>query len=91
MTSESDESIQIYNVKDGKHQKACLSKKYGVKLAKFSRTSACIVYASTKENGMVGEFNLGVVGADTLSQTLLGTFLLMTTHLLGTFRAMTRP
>jgi COMPASS component SWD2 len=51
MTSESDESIQIYNVKDGKHQKACLSKKYGVKLAKFSRASACIVYASTKENG----------------------------------------
>lgn len=52
MTSESDESIQIYNVKDGKHQKSCLSKKYGVKLAKFTHTSSCIIYASTKENGM---------------------------------------
>ena len=51
MTSESDESIQIYNVKDGKHQKSCLSKKYGVKLAKFTHTSSCIIYASTKENG----------------------------------------
>lgn len=53
MTSESDESIQIYNVKDGKHQKSCLSKKYGVKLAKFTHTSSCIIYASTKENGML--------------------------------------
>jgi hypothetical protein len=52
MTSESDESIQIYNVKDGKHQKSCLSKKYGVKHANFTHTSSCIVYASTKENGM---------------------------------------
>ena len=53
MTSESDESIQIYNVKDGKHQKSCLSKKYGVKLAKFTHTSSCIIYASTKENGIL--------------------------------------
>jgi COMPASS component SWD2 len=52
MTSESDESIQIYNVKEGKHQKSCLSKKYGVKHAKFSHASACIVYASTRENSM---------------------------------------
>jgi COMPASS component SWD2 len=52
MTSESDESIQIYSVKDGKHQKSLLSKKYGVKLAKFTHQSSCIVYASTKENGM---------------------------------------
>lgn len=51
MTSESDETIQIYNVKEGKYSKQCPSKKYGVKLAKFSRTSSCIIYASTKENG----------------------------------------
>jgi COMPASS component SWD2 len=52
MTSESDESIQIYSVKDGNHSKQCLSKKYGVKHAKFSRTSTCVIYASTKGNGM---------------------------------------
>lgn len=51
MTSESDETIQIYNVKDGLHNKALLSKKYGVKLAKFTHTSSSIIYASTKQNG----------------------------------------
>lgn len=52
MTSESDETIQIYKVRDGKHEKQLLSKKYGVKLAKFTHTSSGIVYASTKVNGM---------------------------------------
>lgn len=51
MTSESDETIQIYNVKDGRHDKSLLSKKYGVKLAKFTHTSSSIIYASTKQNG----------------------------------------
>jgi COMPASS component SWD2 len=51
MTSESDETIQIYNVKDGRHDKSLLSKKYGVKLAKFTHTSSGIIYASTKQNG----------------------------------------
>ncbi|ROT42781.1 WD repeat-containing protein [Sodiomyces alkalinus F11] len=50
MTSESDETIQIYNVKEGKHSKSLLSKKYGVKLAKFTHTSSSIIYASTKQN-----------------------------------------
>ncbi|KAK3692462.1 WD40-repeat-containing domain protein [Podospora appendiculata] len=50
MTSESDETIQIYNVKEGQHSKTLLSKKYGVKLAKFSHTSSGIIYASTKQN-----------------------------------------
>jgi hypothetical protein len=50
MTSESDETIQIYNVKDGRHDKSLLSKKYGVKLAKFTHTSSSIIYASTKQN-----------------------------------------
>lgn len=52
MTSESDETIQIYNVKEGTHSKTLLSKKYGVKLAKFTHTSSSIIYASTKQNGM---------------------------------------
>ncbi|KAG5916928.1 hypothetical protein E4U61_003183 [Claviceps capensis] len=50
MTSASDETIQIYNVKDGRHEKSLLSKKYGVKLAKFTHTSSSILYASTKQN-----------------------------------------
>jgi len=51
MTSESDEAIQIYKVRDGRHDKQLLSKKYGVKLAKFTRNSSSIIYASTKQNG----------------------------------------
>ncbi|KAK3301600.1 WD40-repeat-containing domain protein [Chaetomium strumarium] len=53
MTSESDETIQIYNVKDGRHDKSLLSKKYGVKLAKFTHTSSSIIYASTKQNDAI--------------------------------------
>lgn len=52
MTSESDEAIQIYSVKEGRHDKTLLSKKYGVKLAKFTHASSSIIYASTKQNGM---------------------------------------
>lgn len=51
MTSESDETIQIYNVREGRHDKTLLSKKYGVKLAKFTHASSSIIYASTKQNG----------------------------------------
>lgn len=52
MTSESDEAIEIYKVREGRHDKQLLSKKYGVKLAKFTRNSASIIYASTKQNGI---------------------------------------
>lgn len=54
MTSESDDTIQIYKVREGRHDKQLLSKKYGVKLAKFTHTSSSVVYASTKVNGRVG-------------------------------------
>ncbi|KAI1500460.1 WD repeat-containing protein [Biscogniauxia marginata] len=53
MTSESDETIQIYKVRDGRHDKQLLSKKYGVKLAKFTRNSSSIIYASTKQNDAI--------------------------------------
>ncbi|SPO00570.1 related to histone methyltransferase [Cephalotrichum gorgonifer] len=53
MTSESDETIQIYNVKEGVHNKTLMSKKYGVKLAKFTHTSSSIIYASTKQNDAI--------------------------------------
>ncbi|GAO16435.1 hypothetical protein UVI_02047960 [Ustilaginoidea virens] len=53
MTSASDETIQIYNVRDGRHDKSLLSKKYGVKLAKFTHTNSSIIYASTKQNNAI--------------------------------------
>lgn len=61
MTSESDETIQIYNVKDGRHDKSLLSKKYGVKLAKFTHTSSTIIYASTQQNGLDFLYIFGLV------------------------------
>ena len=51
ITSESDETLMIYNVKEGRYDKKLLSKKYGVKLAKFTHASSSILYASTKVNG----------------------------------------
>lgn len=51
MTSESDETLMLYNVREGRQDKKLLSKKYGVKLARFTHHSASILYASTKENG----------------------------------------
>lgn len=53
MTSESDDTIQIYKVREGRHEKQLLSKKYGVKLAKFTHTSSSVVYASTKVNDAI--------------------------------------
>lgn len=53
MTSESDDTIQIYSVREGRHDKALISKKYGAKLARFTHWSSSIVYASTKQNGRV--------------------------------------
>ncbi|KAI0014094.1 WD domain-containing protein [Xylariaceae sp. FL0662B] len=53
MTSESDETIQIYKTREGRHDKQLLSKKYGVKLAKFTRNSSSIIYASTKQNDAI--------------------------------------
>ncbi|KAK7398495.1 hypothetical protein QQX98_012126 [Neonectria punicea] len=53
MVSSSDETIQIYNVKEGRHEKSLVSKKYGVKLAKFTHTSSSIIYASTKQNDAI--------------------------------------
>ncbi|KAF3064110.1 WD repeat-containing protein 82-B [Daldinia childiae] len=53
MTSESDETIQIYKVREGRHDKQLLSKKYGVKHAKFTHNSSSIIYASTKQNDAI--------------------------------------
>lgn len=50
LTSESDHSMQVYNIKDGKHYKSHLSQKYGVSHAIFGHASGCIIHASTKLN-----------------------------------------
>jgi len=53
LTSESDSSMQIYNLKEGKHHKTHLSQKYGCMHAMFSHASGCIIHSSTKINRML--------------------------------------
>ncbi|KAI9816753.1 MAG: member of Set1p complex, histone methyl transferase [Pycnora praestabilis] len=43
-----DESLQLYNCKEGKHMKTLFSKKYGAHLARFTHHSQSVLYASTK-------------------------------------------
>ncbi|KAF1829115.1 WD repeat-containing protein 82 [Decorospora gaudefroyi] len=43
-----DDTLQIYNCKEGKHAKELKSHKYGVHLARFSHHAQSIIYASTK-------------------------------------------
>ncbi|KAL3423188.1 WD repeat protein [Phlyctema vagabunda] len=50
LTSESDNSLQIYNVKEGKFQKTSLSQKYGANHAMFTHKDSCIIHSSTKQN-----------------------------------------
>lgn len=68
LTSASDETLQIYNVKEGRHEKSLVSKKYGVKLAKFTHTKSSIIYASTKQNSCVPSPSLSAMtGLDSLT------------------------
>ncbi|KAI9840421.1 MAG: member of Set1p complex, histone methyl transferase [Sclerophora amabilis] len=43
-----DESLQIYNCREGKQSKTLFSKKYGAHLARFTHNSQSVIYASTK-------------------------------------------
>ncbi|KAF2011294.1 WD repeat-containing protein 82 [Aaosphaeria arxii CBS 175.79] len=43
-----DDTLQIYNCREGKHAKELKSQKYGVHLARFSHHAQSIIYASTK-------------------------------------------
>jgi COMPASS component SWD2 len=43
-----DDTLHIYNCKEGKHAKELKSHKYGVHLARFSHHAQSIIYASTK-------------------------------------------
>ncbi|KAH7419310.1 WD repeat-containing protein-like protein [Cadophora sp. MPI-SDFR-AT-0126] len=53
LTSESDHTMQMYSVKEGKHHKPLLSHKYGVSHAMFSHAQGCIIHASTKINNTI--------------------------------------
>lgn len=44
----SDDSLQLYSAKEGKHIKTLLSQKYGAHLARFTHHAQSIIYASTK-------------------------------------------
>ncbi|GAA5989856.1 hypothetical protein JCM5350_006589 [Sporobolomyces pararoseus] len=50
ITSADDESMQLFDVKAGKHHKQLYSKKYGCHLARFTHKTSTIIYASTKGN-----------------------------------------
>ncbi|KAF2200349.1 WD repeat-containing protein-like protein [Delitschia confertaspora ATCC 74209] len=48
IVARNDDTLQIYNCKEGKHAKELKSQKYGVHLARFSHHAQSIIYASTK-------------------------------------------
>lgn len=48
IVARSDDTLQIYNCREGKHAKELKSQKYGVHLARFSHHAQSIIYASTK-------------------------------------------
>jgi COMPASS component SWD2 len=48
-----DETVQVFDVKEGKSTKTVPSKKYGVHLAKFTHHSRQILHASTKVDGEI--------------------------------------
>ncbi|KAH6642180.1 WD repeat-containing protein-like protein [Boeremia exigua] len=48
LVARDDDTLQIYNCKEGKHAKELKSQKYGVHLARFSHHAQSIIYASTK-------------------------------------------
>ncbi|MCJ1275066.1 member of Set1p complex, histone methyl transferase [Puttea exsequens] len=49
----SDDSIQLYNAKEGRHSKLLFSQKYGAHLARFTHHATSILYASTKEDDCI--------------------------------------
>ncbi|KAK9488674.1 WD40-repeat-containing domain protein [Lipomyces starkeyi] len=58
LTCGEDESLQLYDVKSGKHSKTLYSKKYGAHLARFTHNSTDCVYASTKDNDTIRYLSL---------------------------------
>lgn len=79
MVSANDETIQIYNVKEGRHDKSAMSKKYGAKLAKFTHTKSSIIYASTKQNSK-SQTSLSLTPATTDTDPALDAIRYLATH-----------
>ncbi|KDE07220.1 hypothetical protein MVLG_02443 [Microbotryum lychnidis-dioicae p1A1 Lamole] len=48
VTAAEDETMQIFNVRTGKHKNQHYSKKYGVHLARFTHKNTNVIHASTK-------------------------------------------
>jgi COMPASS component SWD2 len=53
VTAGADETLQLYNCLEGKYVTTVNSQKYGAHLARFTHQSNSVVYASTKDNGMI--------------------------------------
>ncbi|KAI9790738.1 MAG: member of Set1p complex, histone methyl transferase [Peltula sp. TS41687] len=53
-----DDSVSVYNTKDGTHNKTVYSKKYGCHLARFTHHSSNIIYASTKGDDTIRYLSL---------------------------------
>ncbi|KAI9671372.1 MAG: member of Set1p complex, histone methyl transferase [Alyxoria varia] len=51
LVAQDDETIQIYNCKEGKHAKELKSHKYGADVARFAHHPQSVIYASTKGDG----------------------------------------
>ncbi|CAF9908010.1 member of Set1p complex, histone methyl transferase [Imshaugia aleurites] len=49
----SDDSLLLYNAKEGKNIKTLMSQKYGAHLARFTHHATSIIYASTKEDDCI--------------------------------------
>lgn len=52
VSSGDDDTIQIYDIKEGRSTKSVPSKKYGAHLARFTHHSRQVLHASTKVDGM---------------------------------------
>jgi COMPASS component SWD2 len=86
-----DDTLQIYNCREGKHAKELKSQKYGVHLARFSHHAQSIIYASTKVDGSLHP----VYSSQTLhtdrQQTPYASSLYMTIPSSATLRAIQIP
>ncbi|KAG1059729.1 hypothetical protein G6F42_028210 [Rhizopus arrhizus] len=51
VTAGDDDSLNVYNCKEGTVRSTLYSKKYGVTLARFTHHKNNVIYASTKEDG----------------------------------------
>ncbi|KAI9197436.1 WD40-repeat-containing domain protein [Polychytrium aggregatum] len=58
LTSSEDESVRIYDVKQGKPTKTVYSKKYGCSLAMFTHRHTTLLHSSTKEDDTIRYLSL---------------------------------